>query len=120
MAIGGPRVLLIDGDMRRAKLHRHFGVPSSPGLAEILVGETGAELAVVQTALENLMFLPAGAASLEPGELVLRSQWNVFLEEIYPKYDYIIIDSPPVLAADDAATLAPRVDGVLFVVRGSY
>lgn len=120
MAIGGSRVLLIDGDMRRAKLHRHFDVPSSPGLAEILNEEIVHARAIVPTALENLAFLPAGAANCEPGELVLRSQWGLFLRQVYPQFDYIIIDSPPVLAADDAVTLAPQVDGLLFVVRGSY
>ncbi|PWU19379.1 MAG: hypothetical protein C5B50_06675 [Verrucomicrobia bacterium] len=120
MAIGGSKVLLIDGDMRRAKLHRHFGVASSPGLAEILNQETYPNYGIVTTALENLSFLPAGAPTLEPGELVLRSQFSSLLSDVYSRFDYIIIDSPPVLAADDAATLAPKVDGVLFVVRGSH
>ena len=112
--------MLIDGDMRRAKLHRHFGVASSPGLAEILNQEVSPDQAIVDTPLENLSFVPAGAPSLEPGELVLRSQWGVFLKEMHSRFDYVIVDSPPVLAADDAATLAPSVDGVLFVVRGSF
>jgi capsular exopolysaccharide synthesis family protein len=120
MAIGGSKVLLVDGDMRKAKLHRHFGVGSSPGLAEILNQQIPAEQPIVSTALENLAFLPAGAASMEPGELVLSSQWSVFLSQVYSHFDYVIVDSPPVLAADDAAALAPSLDGVLFVVRGSY
>jgi len=120
MALGGSKVLLIDGDMRRAKLHRHFGVGSSPGLAEILNQEISPEQAIIATSLRNLHFLPAGAPSLEPGELVLRSELPAFLKESYSRFDYIIIDSPPVLAADDAAALAPNVDGVLFVVRGAY
>jgi capsular exopolysaccharide synthesis family protein len=120
MAIGRSRVLLIDGDMRRSKLHRHFGVASSPGLAEILNREASPTEAIVPTSVENLSFLPAGAPNLQPGELVLRSQWDLLIEEAGPQFDYILIDSPPVLAADDAVTLAPRVDGTLFVVRGSF
>jgi capsular exopolysaccharide synthesis family protein len=120
MAVGGSRVLLIDGDMRRAKLHRHFGVASSPGLAEILNDEVPVADALSGSAIENLTFLPAGAPSAEPGELVLRPQLKVLLNEVYSQFDYIIVDSPPVLAADDATTMAPSVDGVLYVVRGTY
>jgi len=120
MAIGGSRVLLIDADMRRSKLHQHFGVASSPGLAEVLNRESNVSEAMVTTSVENLSFLSAGAPNLQPGELVLRSQWDLLLKETGPHFDYILIDSPPVLAADDALTLAPRVDGTLFVVRGSF
>jgi capsular exopolysaccharide synthesis family protein len=120
MAIGGSKVLLIDGDLRHSKLHRHFGVGSGPGLAELLNGEARAQEAIVPSSIRNLYFLPAGAPTLEPGELVLRPELSGLLKELYSKFDYIILDSPPVLAADDAATLAPSMDGVLFVVRGSY
>ena len=120
MAVGGARVLLVDGDMRRAKLHRHFGMASSPGFAEILNGEMSPADAINGTAINNLAFLAAGSPCIEPGELVLRSQLNEFLNEIYSQFDYVILDSPPVLAADDAATLAPSVDGVLYVVRGTF
>jgi capsular exopolysaccharide synthesis family protein len=120
LAVGGSRVLLIDGDMRKAKLHRHFGLASSPGLAEILNGEIPPADAINGTSIQNLSFLAAGCASAEPGELVLRSQLNEFLNNIYPQFDYIIADSPPVLAADDASTMSPSVDGVLYVVRGTY
>jgi len=120
MAVGGSRVLLVDGDMRRAKLHRHFGMASSPGFAEILNGEIAPADAINGTSIQNLAFLAAGAASAEPGELVLRSQLNEFLSGVYSQFDYVIMDSPPILAADDAATLAPSVDGVLYVVRGTY
>jgi polysaccharide biosynthesis transport protein len=64
--------------------------------------------------------LPAGVARRNPGELVLSPAWTRFLGEVGPEYDYILIDSPPLLATDDAAALAPKVDGVLFVVRGSF
>jgi polysaccharide biosynthesis transport protein len=120
MAVGGARVLLVDGDMRKAKLHRHFGLASSPGLAEILNGELPPADAINGTSIQNLSFLAAGCASAEPGELVLRSQLHEFLAEVHSHFDYVIMDSPPVLAADDAPTLAPSVDGVLYVVRGTY
>jgi succinoglycan biosynthesis transport protein ExoP len=120
MAMGGSRVLLIDGDMRRGALHRLFGAPSGPGLAEILSRGNSAASAIVSTELENLALLPAGEAKRNPGELVLSADWNRFLIEVREQYDYILVDTPPVLAANDAAALASRacgMDGVLFVVR---
>jgi len=119
LARGGCKVLLVDGDMRQSRLHRHFDAASSPGLAEILDDEVSAQRAIVVTSLTNLAFLPAGAPKMEPGELVLRSQLPTFLNEMSPRFDYIIVDSPPVLAAADATAVAAMVDGVLFVVRGA-
>jgi len=119
LARGNSRVLLVDADMRRANLHKFFGAEPAPGLAEMLNEEISfAE--TVPTGLENLALLPAGDAKRNPGELVLSQVWPSFLAEAKSQFDYILVDSPPVLAADDAATLAPQVDGVLFVVRGSF
>jgi capsular exopolysaccharide synthesis family protein len=120
MAVGGARVLLVDADMRKAKLHRHFGLASSPGLAEILIGEIPPADAINGTSIPNLSFLAAGCACSEPGELVLRPDLNDFLSEVHSHFDYVILDSPPVLAADDASTLATGVDGVLYIVRGTF
>jgi capsular exopolysaccharide synthesis family protein len=114
------RVLLVDADMRRARLHNFFGAASSPGLAELLDQEISSTEAIVATGLENLSLLPAGEVKRDPGELVFSSVWSDFLSEVSPQFDYILVDTPPVLATDDVATLAPKVDGVLFVVRGSF
>ncbi|MDB6065954.1 MAG: Tyrosine-protein kinase YwqD [Pedosphaera sp.] len=119
LAKGNSRVLLVDADMRRATLHKFFDVASNPGLAEIL-NEGVSSAKAVPTGLANLWLLPAGEARRNPGELVLSSAWTDFLTAVKPQFDYILVDTPPVLATDDAATLAPTVDGVLFVVRGSF
>lgn len=119
LARGNARVLLVDADMRRANLHKFFGVEPTPGLAEMLNEEISAA-ETAPTGLENLVLLPAGDAKRNPGELVLSPVWPSFLAEAKSQFDYILVDTPPVLAADDAATLAPQVDGVLFVVRGSF
>jgi len=120
MALGNSRVLLVDADMRRGTLHEFFGVGASPGLAEILNRETSAARAIVYPQLHRLAFLPAGQAKRNPGELVLSSEWSRFLDEVGPQFDYVLVDTPPVLATNDVAGLASKVDGVLFVVRGSY
>ena len=120
MAMGNSRVLLVDADMRRGALHKFFGAASNPGLAEILSGKVSAADAIVPTGLDNLAFLPAGAAKQNPGELVLSSEWNSLLTQAKQQFDYVLVDTPPVLATDDVASLAPKVDGVLFVVRGLF
>jgi succinoglycan biosynthesis transport protein ExoP len=120
MARGNSRVLLVDADMRRGNLHEFFGAAAGPGLAEILERESSCANAIVQIGVENLALLPAGRAKRNPGELVLSAEWDRFLEEAKQKFDYIVVDTPPVLATDDSASLAPKADGVLFVVRGSF
>jgi polysaccharide biosynthesis transport protein len=120
MAMGNARVLLVDADMRRGRLHEFFAVSRTPGLAEILNGDSSFSDAVVHRDLENLALLPAGDARRHPGELVLSAEWSRFLSQVRERYDFILVDTPPLLAASDAAALAPKVDGVLFVVRASY
>ncbi len=120
LARANSRVLLIDGDMRRPSLHKHFHLPSGPGLAELLDEEISSAQVIRSTPIKNLSLLPAGAAKRYPGELVLSPVWEQFLLSVKPRFDYIIIDTPPVMATDDAATLAPTVDGVLFVVRALF
>ena len=120
MARTNARVLLVDGDMRRGKLHQVFSSAASPGLAEVLSREIPYPKAIVKTALENLAFLSAGEPKCNPGELVVSAEWDLFLEQARHQFDYILIDTPPILAADDVAALAPKSDGVLFIVRGSF
>jgi polysaccharide biosynthesis transport protein len=111
------RVLLVDGDMRRPGLHKYFGLPNGPGLSELLASELSTAEAILPAGVENLAVLTAGEARRNPGDLVLSPLWPQFLESVKTQFDYIIVDTPPVAATDDAATLAPKADGVLFVVR---
>lgn len=117
LARAGARTLLIDGDLRRPSLRHYFGLASGPGLAELLNGEVTATEVTCSTALENLALLPAGNAKRNPGDLVVGPAWAQFLAWAKARFSYILIDSPPVAATEDAAALALRADGVLFVVR---
>ena len=120
LARPGARVLLVDGDLRRATIHQLFGVASTPGLAEILEQKTNYHEAIVPTKIPTLFLLPAGEASVNPGELFLAPSLDLFLTKVRSEYDYIILDSAPVMAADDTSALAPKLDAVIFVVRGDY
>ncbi len=120
MALSGARTLLVDGDLRRGALRETFGISSKIGLSEVLQQEVNWREVVVPTAYPSLFMLPRGKALGQPSEHLLRDSTDPLLKELYDQYDYIIIDSSPVLAADDSTSLAPKIDATLFVVRLSY
>jgi capsular exopolysaccharide synthesis family protein len=120
LARSGVRVLLVDADLRRGRIHKQFEVPSSPGLAEVL-GEMQAWPSVVaQNSVPNLYIVPRGTVPRHPGELFVKSVKEQFLKEAGGQYDFILLDTPPIMAADDVSNLAPYVDGVLMVIRANY
>jgi capsular exopolysaccharide synthesis family protein len=120
MALSGARTLLIDGDLRRGALREAFGVSSRIGFSEVLKQEVNWQEVIVPTAYENLFLLPRGKTLGQPSEHLLRESTDALLADMYNHYDYILIDSSPVLAADDSTSLAPKIDATLFVVRLSY
>ncbi|HEY5036751.1 MAG TPA: polysaccharide biosynthesis tyrosine autokinase [Chthoniobacterales bacterium] len=120
MALSGAKTLLIDGDLRRGALRDAFEIHSKIGFAEVLKQEVNWREVVIPTSLPSLFILPRGNTLSQPSEHLLRESTDEFLKDIYNHYDYIIIDSSPVLAADDTTSLAPKIDATLFVVRLSY
>jgi capsular exopolysaccharide synthesis family protein len=115
MAFADIRVLLIDADLRRGSLHTVLGVGAEPGLADLLTDAT--QPAILETRIKGLHFLSRGRAAPNPGELFLSERFSEFLRSVYAAYDVIILDSSPVLAADDTTSLAPKIDASLFVIR---
>ena len=120
MALSGAKTLLIDGDLRRGALREAFEIQSKIGFSEVLKQEVNWREVIVPTSLSSLFILPRGNTISQPSEHLLRESTDAFLKDIYNHYDYIIIDSSPVLAADDTTSLAPKIDATLFVVRLSY
>lgn len=120
LALSGARTLLIDGDLRRGALREAFGISSNIGFSEVLKQEVNWREVVVPTSYPSLFLLPRGKTLGQPSEHLLRDSTDQLLKELYNHYDYIIIDSSPVLAADDSTSLAPKIDATLFVVRLSY
>jgi capsular exopolysaccharide synthesis family protein len=111
------RVLLIDADLRRSRLHVPLGAPTSPGLSEYLRGEAD-EMAVIQHGQEGNLFLIAGGNEVtDPSELLSNGRLKLLLDRLTPVFDWIIMDSPPCLPVADATALADLCDGVLLVVR---
>jgi protein-tyrosine kinase len=115
----GRRVLLIDADLRAARLHLALGTGLTPGLSEYLQGEAD-EFGVMQRgAMESLFFVPAGRSSSNPAELIANGRLKVLLSRVESLFDWIIIDSPPAVPVSDAGLIANHCDGVLMVVRSS-
>jgi succinoglycan biosynthesis transport protein ExoP len=114
----GSRVLLIDGDLRRPRCHRVLGMRNQAGLTEALTGEGGAEFAR-QTSVENLYLLTCGMIPPNPSELLGSDRMRDFLHELSGEYDYVIIDTSPVMLVSDPLDLCQAVDGVVLVAAGS-
>ena len=118
LAGGGSRTLLVDADLRKGLLHSYFEVDGHPGMIDILNGDISWRDALVETKIKNLTLLPRGKGGTGPSEYFMSDASDKFLREIYSAgYDRIIFDSAPILATDDTACLAPKVDATLFVVR---
>jgi succinoglycan biosynthesis transport protein ExoP len=113
----GCRTLLVDGDLRRGKLHNAFGISGATGFAEVLMQRISWKEALQPTLYENLSLLPRGQNVSQPGEFFLGKVTDRFLQEVYREFEYVVIDSAPVIVADDTASLAPKIDAALFVVR---
>jgi succinoglycan biosynthesis transport protein ExoP len=117
MAQSGNRVLLIDSDMRRPRLHRAFGVPNEVGLSTAIVGEASLDGCIKTTEVPGLSLLPCGPIPPNPAEMLHAERFKEILASLAQRFDLVIFDSPPVAAVADAAVLSTLVDGTLLVVK---
>jgi protein-tyrosine kinase len=114
------RVLVIDADLRRPRLHMVFGASTAPGLGDYLRGSCD-ELSIIQHGgTGNLCFIPSGTRVSDPSELLSNGRMKTLLERLSPAFDWVIIDSPPCLPVADAGMIAHWCDGLLLVVRANH
>jgi capsular exopolysaccharide synthesis family protein len=117
LALGGSRVLLIDADMRRPGLHQIMGVENTIGLSHLLVGQARVREAVQRTSEPNLFVITAGRTPPNPSELLASERMKSFIANLgQGPFEWIVFDTPPVLAVTDAVVLAGLVSAVVFVV----
>ena len=117
LAYGGARVLLIDADMRRPGMHRPLRLNNERGLSQILTGQARVRDVIQRTVDPNLLAITAGKTPPNPSELLASERMSTLLTNLaHGPFDWIVVDTPPVLAVTDAVILAPAVTGVTFVV----
>ncbi|MCJ7581974.1 MAG: polysaccharide biosynthesis tyrosine autokinase [Candidatus Aminicenantes bacterium] len=111
------KVLLIDADLRKPRLHKVFEARNRIGLSSCLTGISSVENAIQETAVENLWLLPSGLHPPNPAELINSQKMKEVLEDVKKNFDAVFIDSPPVLAVIDPIIIASLVDAVVFVLK---
>jgi polysaccharide biosynthesis transport protein len=116
LAAAGQRVLLIDGDMRRPKIHEFFRLRSEPGLSNVLVGDGKASDAVKKVPVPNLWIMAAGKQPPNPAELLGSRRFKEFLSSLGDHFDWVLVDTPPVMAVTDASLVGHIADGLVFVI----
>lgn len=116
MAQAGQRVVLIDCDLRRPRVHRIFGKTSELGVTTALIGRKVDDV-IVETGVPNLWMITAGPIAPDPTELLHSDRFKAFLDDVSQRFDRVIIDSSPLIAVTDSAILSTLVDGTVVVVR---
>lgn len=114
------KVLLVDADLRKPSLHEWFGAPAEPGLSELLAGSAHLAEVVQSGSVPNLWLLPGGAPVANAAELLGNNRMAGVLAELTPTFDWIIIDSSPVLPFADAAIVSRACDAVLLVAKAEF
>lgn len=117
IALSGSRVVLVDADLRRPMLHRFFGAQNQLGLAELLVGRPALEEVLFSTPLETLHFMPSGGETDSAIGLLNSERMAEIVADLKSRYDWVLLDAPPILGVSDASVLARGVDLTVMVVQ---
>ncbi|MFH1808556.1 MAG: polysaccharide biosynthesis tyrosine autokinase [Pseudomonadota bacterium] len=118
MAQAGSRVLIVDTDMRRPRLHKAYGVSNEVGVSSLIVGEATLVDAVKHTEIPGLDILPCGPIPPNPAEMLMSEAFKALRDQLAGQYERVIYDSPPVGAVTDPVILGTQTDGVVLVLKG--
>jgi len=118
--LGMGDVLIVDADMRHPDLHGILGVPQTPGLSDLLVGGVSTTEVVRPTRIPGLFVIPAGPVPANPSELLYSPRLTQALATLGERFAHIVIDTPPLLGVSDTLVLAPRVEGIILVLRHGH
>ena len=117
MALNDKRVLLIDADMRKPRIHKIFGIENKFGLSNLIGGSPDVGHAMMKTQVSTLIVMPSGPVPPNPSELLGSARLSKFIRLMREKFDVIIFDCTPLIAVTDATVLATQVDGVILVIK---
>ena len=112
-----PSVLLVDADMRRGRMAKYLGTEKSSGLSEILMGSATLDESLFKIDVDNMTFLAAGEVPENPAELLASEKMQTLFNQVRAQFDYVIIDTPPIISVTDASIVGPMADGVLMVIQ---
>lgn len=118
LAQSGKRVLAIDADLRKGRCHHLLHLRNQDGLANVLTGSSDVKNSIRETAIKDFYLLPRGALPPNPADLLMSQRMRDVLNELRSSFDFIVIDSPPIVAVSDAAVLSAICDGVVLVFNG--
>ncbi len=116
----GSKVLVIDCDLRKPRIHRYIGVKNKTGLTTVISGQATLSEAINKDVKKDFDILTSGEIPPNPAELLSSERMKEVIEELSQKYDYIFFDTPPVTVVTDASALSPFVDGIMIVVRQNH
>ena len=120
LAQDGYNILVVDGDMRKGCCHVRMGLKNHTGLSNMLSGGTSIQQIIQPTSMNGLLVLTRGTCPANPSELLGSSMMRSLVANLREKFDFILIDSPPVIAVSDTAVLATMCDGVLLVLHSKH
>ncbi len=117
-ALSDTKVILVDADIRKGRVAKYFKHKSTPGLSDYLSGQNTLDEVILESHVNpNLSYIACGTHSPKPYELLESNEMKALLEELRKRYDYVIIDTPPVLLVSDALALSTVTDGTVLVCR---
>jgi tyrosine-protein kinase Etk/Wzc len=120
LALTGKKVVILDLDMRKPKIHVGFNVDNAIGMSSILSGMTQWKDAIKHSTLNNLDLIPAGPIPPNPNELLLKKEFDELLDNLFLEYDIIMADNPPIGLVTDASNVFKKCDLSIYVVRSGY
>ncbi len=120
LALMGKKTVVIAADMRKPRIHKAFGVSGTKGLSQVLINKLSVDEAVEATNYKDLFIMPPGPIPPNPAELLLNKEFGLMIGHLKSKYDFVIIDSPPLGLISDAEIMAEQADFSLFVVRHDH
>lgn len=113
----GAKVLLVDCDMRKPRVHRYLKISKDIGLSNVLCGFCSIDDAIQKNVFGDMDCIPVGEIPLNSAELLMSEEMKKLLTELSKRYDYVFIDTPPIMTVTDAMIIAPLVSGVVIVIR---
>lgn len=116
-ADGGSKTILIDCDLRKTVLHKYFELNRKPGLTNVLYGEVSLQDAIQKTKIDNLYLLPSGDSPANPAELLASQKMKNLLAELRDQFDFLLLDTPPILVCSDSRVLAEVSDGLIMIIK---